>query len=350
MDRHTKIKKAIDDLSSSDAKTALKLIMIQLDSAGNNDDAKAELYNSLKELSDGLLDTEGQRPVWEPDEGASHVHIAFGESVAGSLKLAIKQLGHADSHKIVTFGDFFSIGPLWRLHEEEGRARREEWLKDRINNHFSDAEEAEAETDHRHLLEQLERIPAQAAIVVWVTNSAYEQAGLRYALHLLSFKPNNVFIFNVGAACERRFNQIDRRIDYRHSGEIPTEHLKAVFDEKEAGGSLSNQTRKQLEQEWLELAESKEGLRIWDGENIVSVDENYFDSYLLETVEKLHSYKGNDDFIKAARVIGEALGYCEQHVGDGYFEYRLRHLVYNGDLEIKGVPRAMRYYSVKRKR
>ncbi|WP_083930213.1 DUF3658 domain-containing protein [Paenibacillus sanguinis] len=39
---------------------------------------------------------------------------------------------------------------------------------------------------------------------------------------------------------------------------------------------------------------------------------------------------------------------CE--FGDAYFEYRLRTLVYDGVLEIKGFPTAMRYYSVRRKR
>jgi hypothetical protein len=34
-------------------------------------------------------------------------------------------------------------------------------------------------------------------------------------------------------------------------------------------------------------------------------------------------------------------------VGDAYLEYRLRHLIYNGILELKGIPKSMRHYSVK---
>lgn len=52
--------------------------------------------------------------------------------------------------------------------------------------------------------------------------------------------------------------------------------------------------------------------------------------------------------MKSARVIGEAIGYCDQYIGDAYFEYRLRELIYSGRVQIKGVPRAMRYYSVRR--
>mgnify|MGYP001290586395 CR=1 FL=1 len=84
-------------------------------------------------------------------------------------------------------------------------------------------------------------------------------------------------------------------------------------------------------------------------EDIFASEADYFDDYLRNTVKELHESKGNRDFIRAARVVGQALGYCEQCIGDGYFEYRLRELVYRGVLEIKGVPRAMRYYSVRLK-
>ncbi|UUZ82376.1 DUF3658 domain-containing protein [Paenibacillus sp. P26] len=104
-----------------------------------------------------------------------------------------------------------------------------------------------------------------------------------------------------------------------------------------------------MEREWLSLAEQHEVLRVWDGERIRNVDERYFDTYVLDTVEKIHRERANHEFIKAARVIGDAMGHCGQYVPDGYFEYRLRELVYSGQLEIHGVPKAMRYYSVRRR-
>ncbi|MCU6793212.1 DUF1835 domain-containing protein [Paenibacillus sp. WQ 127069] len=35
------------------------------------------------------------------------VHIVFGDSAAGSLKLAIQQLGYADMNKVISFRDHF---------------------------------------------------------------------------------------------------------------------------------------------------------------------------------------------------------------------------------------------------
>ncbi|WP_342550150.1 DUF3658 domain-containing protein [Paenibacillus sp. FSL P2-0089] len=77
---------------------------------------------------------------------------------------------------------------------------------------------------------------------------------------------------------------------------------------------------------------------------------DYYDSYLLEKLDSLQPPPGDDGFLKSARLVGEALGYCEQYVGDAYFEYRVRELIYNGVLEIKGVPTAMRFYSIRRKK
>ncbi|WP_409344433.1 DUF1835 domain-containing protein [Paenibacillus sp. MBLB4367] len=346
MNRLFEIRKAIDGLSSREAKQLLMLIMLQMDLDEPNDEAKAGLYEKVKELYNELLGLKNRMEDGEPNAAASTVHIVFGDSIAGSLKLAIKQQGCADTNKVICFRDLFSIGPLWRLHEEAGRLERSRWFRDNINDGCEDGDrDRDDEAYYHKISEQFAKIPAEASVVIWSGHNAHEQVGLRYAVYLLRNRRNDIVVFDAAEACQRRFNTVERSIDYLHAGEIHPEKLQAVFGEIQEGGPLAHETRQLLEQEWLSLAEHHEVLRIWTGERIRNVDEHYFDSYLLETVEKLH----NDDFIKAARVIGEALGYCEQYIGDSYLEYRLRHLIYSGRLEIKGVPRAMRYYSVRRK-
>jgi hypothetical protein len=323
--------------------------MLQMDLDESNIDAKADRYKNLKELYNELLVPKNRMLNWEPNAATTTVHVVFGDSFAGSLKLAIKQLGYVDTNKVISFRDRFSIGPLWQFHEEAGRVKRGQWFRDNINDEYDDVDNDE-EIYYQRLTGQFAQIPAEASIVIWSGNNAHEQVGLRYAVYLLKNNQNGIYVFNPVEACQRRFNNIDRSIDYLHSGEITPEKLQAVFGETEEGGPITCETKQLLEHNWLSLANHQEALRIWAGERILNVDEHYFDSYLLETVEKLHASRSNYDFIKAARVIGEALGYCDQYIGDSYFEYRLRHLIYNGQLEIKGVPRAMRYYSVRSKR
>ncbi|TQR38069.1 DUF3658 domain-containing protein [Brevibacillus brevis] len=34
-------------------------------------------------------------------------------------------------------------------------------------------------------------------------------------------------------------------------------------------------------------------------------------------------------------------------MGDFFLEYRIRHLIYSGVLELKGIPKSMRHYSIR---
>jgi uncharacterized protein YqfB (UPF0267 family) len=111
--------------------------------------------------------------------------------------------------------------------------------------------------------------------------------------------------------------------------------------------TLSKQERIQYQKEWESLAHSKDVLRVWQNGRVTSVPEDYYDSFILKTIEQMHQKQESIDFIRAGRVIGGILPQLDEIVGDVYFEYRLRHLIYNGFLELKGIPKSMRHYSVK---
>lgn len=348
MQDRAKLRQAVDNLTERETKQLLSYMMGQINEAVSNRDKKDEVWSRLIGIHDRLL-LPNEKVNWEPDAAAETVHIAFGDSFAGSLKFVIKRLNLAETNKVVVFRDLFSVGPLWMLHEEAGQSNRRQWFRDNINGGGNDDEDEEADCG-RKLAELFARIPSQAAIVIWSAANAHEQAGLRYAVYLLKDHSNAVFVFDPANSVQNRFNTPDRFIEYLHSGEIPPDKLQAVFGEWMQTVPLPPETRRSFTEEWLSLASRQDVLRIWDGERIRNVEEHYFDGYLLETIDQLHASKGTDEFIKAARVIGQAIGCCDQYVGDGYFEFRLRELIYKGRLEIKGVPRAMRSYSVRRYR
>lgn len=77
------------------------------------------------------------------------------------------------------------------------------------------------------------------------------------------------------------------------------------------------------------------------------MSEDYLDDFINQSLHKLHKERGNSDFIKSARLIGEVIGHSLHVVGDGFIEYRVRELIVNGILDIKGVRKAMRFYEVK---
>lgn len=87
-------------------------------------------------------------------------------------------------------------------------------------------------------------------------------------------------------------------------------------------------------------------LRIWKDGSFQVIEENYFDSMIIDAVRRLQREPEAADFILAARVIGEILFRSEHLVSHSYLEYRIRYLVYNGTFKIRGIPKSMRHYRV----
>lgn len=352
MDGFQEIKRAIDRMDSATAKSCLSLAMGQIRFLKERKEQADRALAGLIDLYDQLMTFDEHKTNREPHPECTHVHIAMGDSFAGSLKLALRNLGWAETHAILSLDEDYAIGPLAGLDKPEGRQRRQEWFQ----NNIADAFEIymDFEEEHNNLLRQLNQIPEQADVILWAGRSVREQVGLRHALHLLRHAPNTIHVCDPCAICEARFNRPGASIEYRRSGEIPPdklqEALKDVFAGTEVSGSqLSADDAARLSGEWQTVSEQGGVLRIWENDAVVEVPADYFDAYLLEKLDDLTPPAGDGGFVKAARLVGEALGHCEQDIGHAYFEYRMRELVYQGVLEIKGVPAGMRYYSVRRK-
>ncbi|WP_404448555.1 DUF3658 domain-containing protein [Sutcliffiella horikoshii] len=124
------------------------------------------------------------------------------------------------------------------------------------------------------------------------------------------------------------------------------ETLKVIF-ENESENILSINARNQLSDEWLQLKETKNLLRIWKNEKIQGVREDYIDQELLHCAQKVQKDFAENKFVKAARIIGEMHGQLEGRFNTAFLEYRLRTLAYEGYFKIKGIPKSMNHYSVR---
>ncbi|MHA6532136.1 DUF1835 domain-containing protein [Paenibacillus sp. BAC0078] len=289
-----------------------------------------------------------KRNRWDPVPHCTHVHLVYGDSFAGSLKQALLGLGWEETHKLIVFRENYSIGPLLELDSPEGRQARSTWFRDNI----AGAVEAysEFEEDYNELQGRIECIPQQAEVVLWISNNACEQTAMRHMLHLLHGTSNVLAVYDACAVAQELYNRPDAYIEYRHSGEIPADKLCDALLHMDGSGRLDNALVQQLQREWQAITGQAGVLRIWRDGAVAQVPADYFDNYLLDKLDKLKPPAGDNGFLKSARLIGEAIAYCEQYIGDAYFEYRLRQMIYDGILEIKGVPAAMRFYSVRRRR
>ncbi|WP_426450905.1 DUF1835 domain-containing protein [Paenibacillus sp. S-38] len=333
------LRQVIRDLSEQDAKSMLSLLFA-------HDGYSPETHESLKR---SLLEMAKRRPAVGYGT-IRQVHIALGDSAGGSLKLTFRApAGEETEHRVLVLRDAlpFSVGPLWKLEEQEGREERRQWCMLHINLDDGDEYLFRGEERFREMKDRLEAIPEGLPVTIWVGFDAHEQAGLRFALHLLRGKENPVSVMDTSAAYAALYHSDPR--NGRRTGEINPEEIGRIWEAQTCSRRLSPQERQRLESEWLELSGRKTALRIWQDGRITEVREDYYDSVLTAAVEHIHRDRGNQEWIRSARVVGEVIGHLEQDIGDAYVEYRLRHLIYQGVLEIHGVPRGMRYYDVRMK-
>ncbi|ALC83727.1 DUF1835 domain-containing protein [Bacillus gobiensis] len=319
------LKKAIIRLSEEEAKSLLFTVLLQGDLLK---DLNEELAKQLNKTTESLLNYHKQK---NQKEKYSKVHVAFSHSTSGSLKAALNH-PRDEKVKVIPIDDQFSYGPIWQLHQETGKECRWEWLNDNIN--YEEGELDDQIRDNKEKINELLQVPEGIPIFIWTGSNAHEQIGVRYALYHLREKRNDVYLMNV-----------DEK--YRRTGEVSAEKLKEMYEKQLRNKPLSNEEKQAYINEWLGLANTKDVLRIWKNGEIQLADVSRYDRFIINLAKKLHNERGEHSFMKSARLIGEAIGQIDQNLDDLFFEYRVRSLILQGVFDIKGIPKAMRFYSVK---
>ncbi|EGA91091.1 hypothetical protein GPDM_01775 [Planococcus donghaensis MPA1U2] len=328
----------IEKLSGSEAKSLLVNILYRIEFLKQEAGSQSYTVTELLELSQEVRQELQKEKKFEGANKA--VHLICGESSAGSLRIGLHY-----ENKIIGFPDFFTVGPLWDLHTEEGRVKRYDWL---VNNINYDMDYLEEEYCNRisKTIDQINAIPSSLPIILWTATNSDEQIALRYFLYLLREKKNCMYVINTTKAFQAIYSTKSPQVDLRHSGEVAPEQFEEIYTTK-LGEPLTAEKRRELENEWLLLSKQRGNLRVIEKETIQNVHDDYFDSLIIDFVQELHSQYGKTDFILTAKVIGEILFRSPHLINDGYLEYRIRCLVLKGLFEIKGIPKSMRHYSVR---
>ncbi|MCP1163812.1 MULTISPECIES: DUF1835 domain-containing protein [Bacillus] len=329
-----KIKNVVEDMHEDEAKHLLQSILIQLSLLEEN--YSEDTIKNLMDIPNQLTSNTSYKNVKE----SSHVHIAFDDSTAGCLKYMLGQEERLEE-MVVAFSEFFSIGPINKLHMNEGQLARQKWL---VNNLTAYENYFEEEYLSRFLetMEELHTIPIDTPITIWKANNAHEHVGLCFVMAQLEDK-KNIRVMNTSEASKEI---LKREYAIRGTGELSPESLALIQNSFLELPYLTVEKRTQFEREWDSLSKSTEFLRVWTDNEVRSVQEDYFDQFIIECAKSIGADR---EFLKAPRVIGEALGLVEQLVGDTFLEYRLKELIKKEVFEFEGSLDEMRFYSVKLK-
>lgn len=342
------LKKSIEELPEREAKSLLFHILIRLNLVKETDYLGMDFISDVENIYETVFKLSKERSKAKEEENFQKVHILFGDSGAGSLRMALKKMKKNQLEKVISFWDIFSIGPIKRLHEDDGKGARFQWMKNVMNDEDGDFQEYQQ--GFYNTINQINSIPENVPITIWVADNSHEQTGLCYVLCLLQNKTNEIQVINTTRAYAEHFNRPDIRYTVLKTGEASPEKLQVIY-EKSHPRPLSEYERKGLAEDWMVLADTKETLRIWRNGKIKSVEEDYYDQYMINMAKKLQiereRAKEPEPFMKSARLIGEVIGHLDQYTGDTFFEYRLRKLIEKGVFKMEGNLKAMRFYSVR---
>lgn len=342
------LKRVVEEMPEGEVKSLLFQILLRLNYLKETTYSEMDFINDVENLYETLFKLSKERSEKEKEEDCQRNHILFGDSCAGSLKIALKKKGLYPLEKIISIRDIYSIGPVYKLHEESGQEFRFNWMKSIVNDENGDY--LDYVQEFQEAVNQISSVQEDIPITVWISDSSHEQTGLLYVLYLLKNKNNKITVINTTQKHSELFTTNDIEFTVLHTGEISPEKLQVIYEQSKNQLPLSQHQRKELEDDWLSLSKSEDALRIWRNGQIQSVAEDFYDNFIIVRAEYLHRKTKQNDFMKSARLIGEVLGHLEQHVGDSFLEYRLKKLIEAGVFEVEGSLKAMRYYSVRLKR
>lgn len=245
------------------------------------------------------------------------LHIAPGDSAAGSLTRAIRDAGRDD--EVLPFRDDLSCGPI---DQDEPSARAAWW------DQFYDASEAAA-----HLREFWERVATtDDRLVVWFG---------RHSARELAF-----FLAWVDRLGERPYQIIDmtgRRLPFRgRDGStvlsqpvqsvsiVQSDALRSLLGQEHP---ITAQDRNESRQRWQCLRRENAPFRIVTETGLVSAPIDYFDPLLLA--------QATPEWQKVALIVGKTMGYNSEpyfQVYDLMLRARIVALVDEGRLLADGDP------------
>lgn len=264
-----------------------------------------------------------------------NLHIVFGRAAMGTL-IESKEINLNDN-KIIGFYDALYKGPLCDMHEYESILKRKEWLQNNLDNKsYSTLSSDIVQGDLDSITSIIENSDNIDKIFLWTGLIASEIISTARLISHLSKLDKDIFIID--------YPNIP--VKSTHGNIIFPKALvtTATFQIKEIVKHFKLVDSHGLSY-WIQLWNKQRiengQLRILDNNKLIVVKEvDYFDSYLLSNCD--------ENFQKAARVIGETLVDIDFGCGDDFLNWRLKLLAIVGKIETQGEPIEIRDYEVRK--
>ncbi|NHE57209.1 DUF3658 domain-containing protein [Cyclobacterium plantarum] len=261
----------------------------------------------------------------------NQTHIVFGHQE--QLKCNIELRPYIG--KIVSLKDYLQIGPLYNLHEFEGKYHRQEWFNTNFTSMIEVCHTYQWQQDILKIEYLKHTLTPSSILYIWSGNFITDILGTARLLYELR---------NINIRIEMTdFNNI--QLPHRNGKQWTPSHLTVVHSEDcgtvaKSFYPLDLKKRKYWQDLWISLVKQKGTLRILDGkDNFITKDENYFDHYLKAYM--------STEFQNPIRIVGHVLVDTGFAVSDHFFFWRFREMVQSHEAEAEGNIHDIREYLIR---
>ena len=257
------------------------------------------------------------------------VHICCSYSAVGGMKYAIKE-GFIEGKKVIGLADDLSNGPIDDINNVN---RRFDWLKKIYMEEVNEISEV-IKDDSKSFIKDIMKINDEI-IYIWYANNPNEICVLLHILSMIKEKIHNLYTINVSEITYNtgKINEYTPRA----GGEVIPEKL-GEFIEIRKPMDFDRYTN--LMKLWAKLRSENSNLRVYEDNEIKSVNVDYFDNMIL-----LYTYS---KFMNSARIVGEVIGKSESYISNNFIFWRVTELIKNGKIISIGNLAIMRELKIKK--
>ena len=249
------------------------------------------------------------------------LHIVFGESAAGTLRLALRQAGRDDT--VSSFYDNLSFGPI----NPPVAIERAAWTRTDL---YFPEEAAAALDDTLDQFWHMARL-AQKRVVWFSRRSVSDFCGFLELVSQMGRKSYQVVdLTRLEIAYRTREGETENRTIFTLAELSPDQvRENALWDRSVP---LSGDERRRYRRYWQRLRRENAPFRVVDGDAVISTSIELYDNMLLSRLTA--------EWSRAACIIADAiagsLGDTRYQVGDLVLFGRLRKLIDAGRLDARG--------------
>ncbi|CUH42380.1 DUF3658 domain-containing protein [Ruegeria atlantica] len=247
------------------------------------------------------------------------LHIALGDSAAGSLRAACSDHGMPGS--VFCIPEDLSHGPL---NNGVSRIAYMQTCFEGYDDWWIDVVDAFVPWD---VLISKVRQENVNTLVVWAGETVSEETFLCMACWWLR---------------EQTVRLLRPVVQPKHGHySVAVQTPAELADQYHSASELSNAIRDEKANVFEKLRNDDRTLRHWNNGSIETVQTDFYDCLLLACC--------SDTWQPAARVVGAAMGSCDGHnaMSDLFFSSRLRHLIEKGTIDVSGTIKRLRDYQVR---